>query len=274
MGAHSTLLEQPEMPNNDEVRKVALVTGAGTGIGKAIALRLCDDGYDIAINDIDSAAAAAVAAEIIAKGRRAMTAEADVSNCSAVNAMVDKVVAELGSLDAIVCNAGINIVKPFLDFTEEDLQRIFSINVFGVINCVQAAARQMIKQGRGGKIINAASAGGKRGVEYLAAYVGTKFSVVGLTQSAALELAKHGITVNAYCPGAVDTGMWDMIDEKMGVYVNAKKGETLKKRVEKIPLGRVGLPTDVAKLVSFLASPDSDYITGQSLVVDGGVILS
>src|SRR5690554_854886 len=206
------------MLNNEEVRKVALVTGAGTGIGKAIALRLCDDGYDIAINDIDSAAATAVAAEIMAKGRRAMTADADVSNRAAVSAMIDKVAAELGSLDAIVCNAGINIVKPFLDFTEEDLQRIFSINVFGVINCVQAAARQMIKQGRGGKIINAASAGGKRGVEYLAAYVGTKFSVVGLTQSAALELAKHGITVNAYCPGAVDTGMWDMIDEKMGVY--------------------------------------------------------
>jgi meso-butanediol dehydrogenase/(S,S)-butanediol dehydrogenase/diacetyl reductase len=254
--------------------RVALVTGAGAGIGRAIALRLAADGFDVVVNDINPAAAATVADEVRNAGRRAIDVCGDVSSKEFVDDLVARTAAELGSLDVLVANAGINIIKPFVDFTEQDLRKIFEINVFGVFYCVQAAARQMIAQGRGGKIINAASAGGKRGYELLGAYSATKFATVSITQTAALEFAKHGITVNAYCPGAVDTDMWEMIDETIGGINQVAKGETVKARIAKIPLGRMALPDDVAKLVSFLASDKSDYMTGQSLVLDGGVILS
>ncbi len=254
--------------------RVALVTGAGAGIGREIVLRLASDGYDIVVNDVDKSSAAGVAEDVRAMGRRAIDICGDVSSKAFVDDLVAKSVTELGSLDVLVANAGINIIKPFVDFTEQDLRKIFEINVFGVFYCVQAAARQMIAQGRGGKIINAASAGGKRGYELLGAYSATKFATVSITQTAALEFAKHGITVNAYCPGAVDTGMWEMIDEVIGGINKVARGETLKARIAKIPLGRMAVPEDVAKLVSFLASDKSDYMTGQSLVIDGGVILS
>lgn len=253
---------------------VALVTGSGAGIGRAIALQLAADGFDVVVNDIDAGAAAAVADEVRSAGRRAASICGDVSSREFVDELVARTATELGSLDVLVANAGINIIKPFVDFTERDLRKIFEINVFGVFYCVQAAARQMIAQGRGGKIINAASAGGKRGYELLGAYSATKFATVSITQTAALEFAKYGITVNAYCPGAVDTDMWEMIDETIGSINQVAKGETVKARVAKIPLGRMALPHDVAKLVSFLASDKSNYMTGQSLVIDGGVILS
>lgn len=262
------------MSAGSERPRTAVVTGAGTGIGRAIAHQLHEDGYAVAINDIGQAGADAVAAEIGEKGGKAVAIAGDVSDPEFVEAMVREAVERLGPLGVMVANAGINTIKPFLEFTEQDLEKIFRINVFGVFYCVQSAARQMIAQGSGGKIINAASAGGKRGYELLGAYSATKFATVSITQTAALEFAKHGITVNSYCPGAIDTGMWEMIDETIGGINNVARGETLKARVAKIPLGRVGYPTDVARLVSFLASEKSDYMTGQSLVVDGGVILS
>jgi meso-butanediol dehydrogenase/(S,S)-butanediol dehydrogenase/diacetyl reductase len=153
--------------------RVALVTGAGAGIGRAIALRLAADGFDVVVNDINPAAAATVADEVRNAGRRAIDVCGDVSSKEFVDDLVARTAAELGSLDVLVANAGINIIKPFVDFTEQDLRKIFEINVFGVFYCVQAAARQMIAQGRGGKIINAASAGGKRGYELLGAYSGS-----------------------------------------------------------------------------------------------------
>lgn len=262
------------MPHPGGRTPVALVTGSANGIGKAIALQLCDDGYDLVINDLNEDQAALVVEEIRARGRRAIAICGDVTREAFTTDMVERTAAELGGLDVAVANAGINIPKPFLDLDNGDLQKIFNVNVYGLFHTIQASARQMIKQGHGGRIINAASAGGKRGVELLSAYSATKFATIGITQSAAIELAKHGITVNSYCPGAIDTGMWEMLDETLGGYRNVAKGETLKKRIATVPLGRMGLPSDVAQLVSFLASDKASYITGQSIVVDGGVIFS
>lgn len=254
-------------------KKVALVTGAGGGIGRAIALRLARDGFKVAVNDVNLTSIQSTADEIVQLGQECMTVPADISNRNEVFSMVGKVVKHFGRLDVMVANAGIVQVKPILDITEQDMEKIFRINVFGTLFCLQAAAQQMIKQ-KGGKIINASSTSGKRGVELLGHYAATKFSVIGLTQSAAKELARYGITVNAYCPGIVGTSMWEQIDRQMSEYYGVPIGESLKKRIEGIPLGRVEHPEDVANYVSFLASDDSNYMTGQAVVIDGGMVFS
>jgi meso-butanediol dehydrogenase / (S,S)-butanediol dehydrogenase / diacetyl reductase len=251
----------------------ALVTGAGRGIGRAIALRLAQDGFKVAINDVNLDSANSVANEVKAMGRESIAIRADVSNKSEVFSMVNEVVEHFGTLDVMVNNAGIAQIKTLLEVTEKDIENIFKINVFGVLYCLQAASEQMKKQ-NGGKIISAASIAAHKGFSYLGVYSSTKFAVRGLTQAAAQELAQYGITVNAYCPGIVDTQMWDLIDEKMGEYLNLEKGESFKKFSETITLGRPETPEDVAKFVSFLASTDSDYMTGQSVMIDGGVIFS
>jgi meso-butanediol dehydrogenase/(S,S)-butanediol dehydrogenase/diacetyl reductase len=253
--------------------KVALVTGAGRGIGRAIALRLAKDGFNVCVNDVNSQAANAVAKEIEQLGQSSLSVTADVSNREAVFNMVDEVVNKFERLDVLVSNAGIAQVKLLTEVTPEDLDRIFKVNVFGVIYCLQAAAKQMEKQG-GGKIINAASIAGHQGFRLLGHYSATKFAVIGITQAAAQELASKGITVNAYCPGIVDTDMWELIDEQMGTYLGLEKGQSMKKFSELITLGRVQKPEDVANFVSYLASADSDYMTGQSINIDGGVLFS
>src|SRR6185369_7432327 len=194
----------------------AVVTGAGRGIGRGIALRLARDGHAVAVNDVNKAGAEAVAEEITGGGGRAIAVPGDVTARDAVFAMVDRVATELGSVDVMVANAGIAQVKTLLEVTTEDLQRIFEVNVFGVVYCMQAAAERMIAQGTGGKIISAASIAAHSGFGFLGHYSATKFAVRALTQAAAKELAQHKITVNAYCPGIVGTDMWDLIDEKMG----------------------------------------------------------
>lgn len=255
------------------MKKVALVTGAGGGIGRAIALRLAKDGFHVAVNDINQGSIEKVSAEIEKLGQSAIPINGDISDRSQVFNMVENAVQRFGQLDVMVANAGIVQVKPLLEITEQDMERIFRINVFGTLYCIQAAAEQMIKQ-KSGKIINASSTAGKRGVEFLGHYAATKFSVIGLTQTAAKELAPHGITVNAYCPGVVGTGMWEEIDRKMSEYLNVPIGDTLKKRIKGIPLGRVEEPEDVAGFVSYLASEDSDYMTGQAVLIDGGIVFS
>ncbi|RFU64818.1 acetoin reductase [Peribacillus glennii] len=253
--------------------KVAIVTGAGGGIGRAIALRLARDGFNVAINDINQESINKVKEEIELLGQESVEIAADVSDRSQVFPMVEEVVNRFGQLDVMVANAGIVQVKPFIEITEQDMETIFGINVFGTLYCMQAAAKQMIKQKRG-KIITASSTSGKRGVEFLGHYAATKFSVIGLTQTAAKELARHGITVNAYCPGVVGTNMWEEIDRKMSEYLDVPIGETLKNRIDNIPLGRVERPEDVANFVSFLASEDSNYMTGQAVLIDGGIVFS
>lgn len=253
--------------------KVALVTGAGRGIGRGIALRLAQDGADVVVNDVNLENVNKVAEEIKLLGRKSLAIVADVSKGNEVYGMVDQVVAEFGKIDIMVANAGIAQVKLVVELTEEDWDRVFAVNARGVFLCDQAAAKQMIKQ-KSGKIINCASIAGHSGFNMLAHYSATKFAVVGFTQALAKELGSYGITVNAYCPGIVGTDMWDLIDEKMGQYLGLPKGETIKKYSELITLGRVETPEDVACLVSYLASSDADYMTGQSINICGGIVMS
>ncbi|KAK7548700.1 3-oxoacyl-reductase [Phyllosticta citricarpa] len=261
----------------EQQRKTAIVTGCAQGIGKAIALRLAQDGYDIGVNDIPSNKdkAEQLVSEIKELGQKATVCLGDVSKLDEVENMVQTSVKELGPLNTMVANAGIAQVKPLLQITPEELRRIFEINVFGAFNCYSTAAKQMISQGSGGKLIGAASIVSLKPFAMLGHYSATKFAVRGLTQVFAMEMARHKITANAYAPGIVGTSMWDLIDEKIGEETGAKKGDTIKKYSgELIALGRTSVPTDVSKAVSFLAGPDSDYVTGQTLVVDGGIIFT
>ena len=254
--------------------KVALVTGAGQGIGRGIALRLAQDGYDIAVADLDFQAekGAGVVAEIVALGRKAVFVTADVANRDDVFAAVNTAAEKLGGFDVIVNNAGIAQVTPMLEITAEDMEKIFRINVNSVVWGIQAAVAKFDELGHAGKIINAASIAAIQGFPILGAYSASKFAVRGITQAAAQELAPRGITVNAYAPGIVGTGMWDLIDEKLSAINGKPLGQNLKENVDGIALGRIETPEDVAKIVSFFAGPDSDYVTGQVLLVDGGML--
>ena len=254
--------------------RVAIVTGSARGIGRGIALQLAEDGYDITVADLETQREAAeqTVADIRATGRNAFFRPTDVSDRDAVFGMVDDTVAELGGFDVLVNNAGICQVVPISQITTEQLERIYHINVFGVIYGIQAAAAKFQELGKThGRIINASSVGGFQGAAVLSAYASTKFAIRGITQSAAMELAPLGITVNGYAPGIVDTPMWSYIDEEMGKLNGKAKGENLKGMTSAIALGRLEYPKDVAGVVSFLASEKSDYITGQTIIVDGGM---
>ncbi|RWR31206.1 acetoin reductase [Sinirhodobacter populi] len=252
--------------------KVALVTGAGQGIGRGIALRLAKEGADVGLVDLKSDKIESVKAEVEALGRKATTFTADVSDRDQVFAAVEHVAKELGGFDVIVNNAGIAQVKPLEDVRPADLDLIYKINVNGVVWGIQAAAAKFKALGHKGKIINASSIAGHDGFALLGVYSSTKFAVRALTQAAAKELASSGITVNAYCPGIVGTDMWVDIDKRFSEITGAPIGATYKKYVEGIALGRVQTPDDVAALVQFLASDDSDYITGQAILTDGGIV--
>lgn len=252
--------------------KVALVTGSGQGIGRAIALRLARDGADVAIADLDEATATSVADEVRALGRRSTVTITDVADRAQVFAAVDATARELGGFDVMVNNAGVAQVAPLDDVRPEELERIQRINVGGVLWGIQAASAKLRELGHGGKIISAASIAGHEGFPMLGVYASTKFAVRALTQAAARELAPFGITVNAYAPGIVGTGMWELIDERLSAYNGAPRGENFRKYAEGIALGRPSTPEDVASFVAFLAGPDSDYMTGQTPLIDGGMV--
>ncbi|MCM3587152.1 3-oxoacyl-[acyl-carrier-protein] reductase [Mesobacillus maritimus] len=242
--------------------KVALVTGASRGIGREIALELAREGANVAINYAGSEAKAAeVAAEIKEMGREAIAIQADVSSSESVESMVKQTIEAFGRLDILVNNAGITKDNLLMRMKEADWDDVINTNLKGVFLCTKAVTRQMMKQ-RSGRIINISSIVGVSGNAGQANYVAAKSGVIGLTKTTAKELASRGITVNAVAPGFITTDMTDQLTE-----------ETKSEMLKQIPLARLGEPIDIAKTVLFLASEDSRYMTGQTLHVDGGMVM-
>ena len=254
--------------------KVALVTGAGQGIGRGIALRLAKEGASLMLVDMNAANLEAVAKEVQALGRKVATFVADISQRDQVYAAIDHAEEALGGFDIIVNNAGIAQVQPLADVTPEEVDRIMRINVQGTLWGIQAAAKKFIDRQQKGKIINACSIAGHDGFALLGVYSATKFAVRALTQTAAKEYASRGITVNAYCPGIVKTPMWAEIDRQVSEAAGKPLGYGTETFAKRITLGRLSEPEDVAACVSYLAGPDSDYMTGQSLLIDGGMVFN
>ena len=250
--------------------KVAIVTGAGQGMGRAIAVRYAQEGASVVVADLSQDTSRATADAIGQAGGTAITVRVDVRDREQVQAMVDAAVAAFGGVDILVNNAGVGKIIPFLETTEEDWDFMFDVNCKGLLWCSQAVARQMIAQGRGGKIVNLASQAGRRGEALVLAYCASKACVISMNQSMALALAEHKINVNAIAPGIVDTPFWEEVDKQFAALLNLPVGEPKRRAVATIPLGRIEQPEDVTGAAVFLASSDADYITMQCLNVDGG----
>lgn len=249
--------------------QVALVTGAATGIGLAIALRLAQAGYDIAVADIDAAGAERAAQGLRRQGRRAAAIACDVGDRADASRMVETAVQALGDIDLLVNNAGIIRLGPLASFPEAEWRDLFRVNVDGVFFCCQAVLPHMIARRRG-NIVNIASWNGKIGAANFGAYSATKAAVITVTQALALELAPHGIRVNAVCPGLVaGTAMRAQVEREGQAYGLPPSSE----RAKMIPLGRLGRPEDIANVVAFLASEEATYMTGQAINVTGGLWL-
>jgi meso-butanediol dehydrogenase / (S,S)-butanediol dehydrogenase / diacetyl reductase len=250
--------------------RTCVVTGAGRGIGRAIAARLAQEGANVAIADIDSDGAAHAAHEI---GGEALGVACDVADRASVQAAIAAAVERFGRLDVMFNNAGVSQTVRFLDTTEDDWERIMRVNGRGVLLGIQEAAHQFKRQGGGGKIVNTASIAGKSGFPLFAAYSASKFAVIGLTQAGARALAEDKVTVNAFCPGVVTTELWEQLDDEfIAIGETQHKGEALESFGAGILAGRLSTPDDITGLALFLASSDSDYITGQAINVDGGMI--
>jgi D-sorbitol dehydrogenase (acceptor) len=250
--------------------KVAIVTGGAQGMGRAIARRLAAEGARVVVADLNVADAQRVVEEIAAAGGAAAAAETDVRRPEQARALVETARERFGALDILVNNAGVGKIIPFLETTEGDWDLMFDVNCKGLLWCSQAAARAMIEQGRGGRIVNLASQAGRRGEALVLAYCASKAAVISMTQSMALALAPHRITVNAVAPGVVDTPFWEEVDRQFARLLDLPPGEPKRRAVAGIPLGRIEQPEDVAGAVAFLVSADADYITQQCLNVDGG----
>jgi meso-butanediol dehydrogenase/(S,S)-butanediol dehydrogenase/diacetyl reductase len=269
--------------------KVALVTGAGgeRGLGRAIAVRLAQEGADVVVNDLVArpprattwGGLSAVVQEIEALGRRALAVVADVAHAGQVDDMVRQSLQGFGQIDILVNNAGAPAGPdrvPVVELPEEVWDLVQRVNVKGTFLCSRAVARAMIDRGQGGKIINMSSISGKRGRARYAAYAASKFAVRGFTQALALELAPHRINVNAICPSLVETERVDGIASGLapaGASPQASHEQLLERMIAEVPLGRLGHVSDVASLAAFLASSESDFITGLSILVAGGAYM-
>lgn len=250
--------------------KVALVTGGGQGIGKAVSLALAQEGARVTIADINEDGGRKVRDEIEQAGGKALFVRTDVSQSDDVDQMVKTTLDAFGGVDILVNCAGVISIAPVVELEEKEWDRNMTVNAKGVFLCCRAVARQMIKQGAG-KIINAGSRLGKVGVPRYAHYCASKAAVIILTQALALELAPYRINVNAVAPGNIDTDMtrweWEWDHQRKGISL----AELEKEGTEAVPLGRLGTPEDVAKVIVFLASPEADYLTGQAINVTGGM---
>jgi NAD(P)-dependent dehydrogenase (short-subunit alcohol dehydrogenase family) len=247
--------------------KSALITGAARGIGAAFARAYVAEGATVAIGDIDLVRAEETARDI---GSAAYALHLDVTDQGSIDAAVTAVENRVGRLDILVNNAALFDLAPFTEITRESYERLFAINVAGVLFTMQAAAKSMIAAGRGGKIINMASQAGRRGEPLVAVYCATKAAVISLTQSAGLALIEHGINVNAIAPGVVDGEHWDGVDALFAKYENRPLGEKRRLVGEAVPAGRMGTAEDLTGMAVFLASRDSDYVVAQTYNVDGG----
>ncbi|MHA7776704.1 L-iditol 2-dehydrogenase [Roseibium sp. M-1] len=247
--------------------KSALITGSARGIGKAFAARYVEEGARVAIADINLAGAEAAAADI---GPGAYAVRLDVTDQASIDAAIAQVEAETGGLDILVNNAALFDLAPIVEITRESYARLFDINVAGTLFMMQAAAKSMIRRGKGGKIVNMASQAGRRGEALVGVYCATKAAVISLTQSAGLNLISHGINVNAIAPGVVEGEHWDHVDSLFAKYEGLQPGEKKAAVGAAVPFGRMGTAQDLAGMAVFLASGEADYIVAQTYNVDGG----
>lgn len=254
--------------------RTVVVTGGNKGIGFAIAERFASEGANLVVASIEPQVEEAAAA-LRGTGARAIGVVCDVADRDAVVALYDRAEREFGTVDVSVQNAGIITISRVEDLSERDWDATMAVNTKGAFLCCQEAIRQMRRTGRGGRLINIASGQAREGFIYTPHYAASKFGVMGLTQSLAKEVAPDAITVNAICPGIIKTDMWDYNDRVWGEMLgNYGPGELMASWVENIPMKRAGEGKDVAALIAFLASEDADYITGQTINVDGGLIMS
>lgn len=247
--------------------KVAIITGAARGIGQAIACRYAAEGASVVVADIDQAGAEAAAHAI---GGTALAIRLDVTRQEDIDAAVAATVARFGRLDILVNNAGIFDLAGIADITRASYARVFAVNVEGLLFMLQAAARQMVAQGGGGRIINFASQAGRRGEALVGVYCASKAAVISLTQSAGLDLIRHGINVNAIAPGVVDAEHWDDVDARFARAEALQVGEKKRRVGAAVPIGRMARPDEIAGLAVFLAGEDAGYVVAQTYGIDGG----
>ena len=258
--------------------RVCIVTGAAQGIGRAIGEALLDEGAKVCFADINAAKVAEVAdanrARMKGSADAVTWAQVDVTDREQVRSMVVHTVETFGRLDVKFNNAGVNKPMNFMDVTEDNWNFIMGVNGLGCMIGMQEAARQMIVQGTGGKIINTASIASRQGFDNVAPYCASKFAVVSLTQSGARDLAKHDITVTGFAPGVVATEMWEQVDKDLlNIGAAERPGQAMEEFSAEILKGRVALPQDITGTTTYLASSDSDYMTGQIVMIDGGMTL-
>ncbi|MCW0982393.1 L-iditol 2-dehydrogenase [Agrobacterium sp. BT-220-3] len=247
--------------------KSALITGSARGIGRAFAEAYIREGATVAIADIDFERASKTAREI---GENAYAVELDVTKQHSIETAIRTVEGQTGGLDILINNAALFDLAPIVEIKRESYEKLFSINVSGTLFMMQAAAKTMIARGKGGKIINMASQAGRRGEALVAVYCATKAAVISLTQSAGLDLIRHGINVNAIAPGVVDGEHWDGVDALFAKYENRPAGEKKRLVGEAVPFGRMGRAEDLTGMAIFLASDEAEYIVAQTYNVDGG----
>ena len=264
----------PEVDMGRVQDRVVIVTGGAGGIGRAACRAIADEGGKVVVADLDETAARAVADEIIAADGVATSVRVDVTNRAHVQAMVTAAVDTFGELNVIFNNAGMNRPRGFMEVDEANFEQIVRVNTWGVIVCTQEAARQMIAQGTGGKIINTGSIASRQGFWDFVPYCVAKFGTLAVTQATARGLIEHGITVNAFAPGVVDTPMWVGLNEDIrAIHEQPADADPMREFATGTLIGRPASPDELAPFLVYLASPESDYMTGQMYMVDGGQIL-